>query len=107
MGPESADAFDDREAAEHHERNPQSPLARIFTPVMMVVMVVAVASAALNVAVIAATVVVSWGLRASRSGWVICLSHRSSPWTGTTLPARAIARSSMGGVTRRTFGSIC
>jgi hypothetical protein len=42
---------------------------------MVVVMIVAMASATMTVSMIAATVVVSRGLRASRSGWVVCLSR--------------------------------
>jgi hypothetical protein len=42
---------------------------------MVVVMIVAVASATMIVAVVGATMVVSCGLRAGRSGWVICVSR--------------------------------
>ena len=73
VGPEAADAFHDCEAAEHHERNPQSPLARVFSPVMVVVMIMAVASATVIVA--GAAMVMFCGLRTRRSGWVICLSR--------------------------------
>jgi hypothetical protein len=92
VGPEATDTFDDRKAAEHDQRNPQSPLARIFTPVMVVValagaaMAVAViaamltvADAAVTVTVIAAvtarTVAVSSGLCAGSPGWVICMNR--------------------------------
>jgi hypothetical protein len=39
------------------------------------VMIVAVASATVIMAMVGATMVVSCGLRARRSGWVICLSR--------------------------------
>jgi hypothetical protein len=42
--------------------------------VMVMVVIVAVASATVIVAVVGATMVVSCGPRAGRSGWVICLS---------------------------------
>jgi len=42
VGPEAADPLDDREAAQHCERNPQALLTRVFAPVMMMMMVVAV-----------------------------------------------------------------
>ncbi len=44
--PESADPFDDREATEHHERNPQALLTGVFATVMMMSLIVAVAGGA-------------------------------------------------------------
>jgi len=101
FGSAATDTFDNRKASEHHQRNPQSPFARIFAPVMVVVTVakacgtVALARAIVAVAVITAmltvtdaavavtviaavtarTVAVSSGLCASRPGWVICMNR--------------------------------
>jgi hypothetical protein len=84
VGPESADALNERESAQHRERDPQALLTRILSAVMMVVMaiIVAVAAVALIVIIvttmlcvvgtIVAAVVVVRGMPA---GWVICLSH--------------------------------
>jgi len=57
VGPEAADPLDDREAAQHCERDPQALLTRVFAPVMMMVMAVILAVAAARAPGAAAVVV--------------------------------------------------
>jgi len=59
VSPEAADPLDDREAAQHCERDPQALLTRVFAPVMMMVMAVIMIVAAAARAPGAATVVVT------------------------------------------------